>query len=112
MFLPAANGVSESEIGTDAIGKSPSMRLDLSPQFNFYKRTIRHEFGHALGLMHDHQHPDAPEQYDEEKLRVYLISKGVAESNVDKTIKDQWRAVKSWKVKEGGYDKDSVMHYL
>ena len=112
MFLPAAKGVSESIIGTGAIGMSPSMRLDLSRQFNFYKRTIRHEFGHALGLMHEHQHPDAPEQYDEEKLRVYLISKGVDESEVDDAIKYQWRAVKSRKVKEGGYDKHSVMHYL
>ena len=30
--------------------------------------SIRHEFGHALGLLHEHQHPDNDIQWDKEKL--------------------------------------------
>ena len=88
------------------------MRLDLSPQSHYYKYTIRHEFGHALGLQHEHQHPDGPDQYDEGKLREYLIRYNrVSEDDVDDQIFYQWKAVKSGEVKEGDYDKDSVMHY-
>ncbi|WP_256657547.1 hypothetical protein [Pseudomonas sp. ACM7] len=64
------DGTGRSEIGTDALAvqaHSPTMLLGTSyssPRFEF---TAIHEFGHALGLMHAHQHPEANIPWDKEK---------------------------------------------
>lgn len=64
-------GDSESLIGVTArnyvAGGQTSMYLNFRQQNypdDFYKFIIRHEFGHALGLVHEHQHPDAPVTYN------------------------------------------------
>ena len=51
-----------SVVGTqcmDVRQDAPTMNLELTPQDgqDEYNRVARHEFGHALGLMHEHQHP-------------------------------------------------------
>ena len=85
-----------------------------------YKYTILHEFGHALGMKHEHQHKDAPPLYVEQKLREYV--KKVMESRneetsdkeaVAKKIRLQWAKLSTDSTFcSGNYDKDSVMHYL
>ena len=68
------------------------MWLDLKSPDNCpsrYKRIIRHEFGHALGLKHEHQHPDAPPLTDPGKLREYLRQcyPGFTSEQVEKKIR-------------------------
>jgi serralysin len=51
-----------SRVGTDALNvpqTSPTMNLQLTANDgqDEFNRVARHEFGHALGLMHEHQHP-------------------------------------------------------
>jgi len=36
-----------------------------------YNRTVTHEFGHALGCIHEHQHPQAGIPWDKEKVYRY-----------------------------------------
>jgi hypothetical protein len=44
-----------SKIGTESLGKSPSMLLNTHPTDQVFEdQTIVHEFGHALGMMHEH----------------------------------------------------------
>ena len=113
-------GSSRSKVGTAAklvaAGK-PTMWLNLkSPDDcpSLYKRTIRHEFGHTLGLRHEHQYPNAPQLVDLGKLREYLRqhNPSFTSEQIEKNIKRQWGTLPggaSWKSE---YDKNSVMHFL
>ena len=71
------DGGSWSYIGTDSklIGQySPSMNYgwfsSSTPESEF-SRTIIHEFGHALGLVHEHQSPAANIPWDKPKVYAY-----------------------------------------
>jgi hypothetical protein len=64
-----------SVVGTDAQSRPRSektMNLDISWwNDDWIKATIIHEFGHAIGLKHEHKRPDTPYQLDEEKVYQY-----------------------------------------
>ncbi len=63
-------------VGTDAMPKSVSMGLDLGAAGGYaalQKSLVIHEFGHALGLEHEHQRSDfwevLGEYIDDEKMK-------------------------------------------
>lgn len=66
-----------SYVGTDAKSipqSDPTMNLEISELTtnDEIRRVVLHEFGHALGLMHEHQHPETPIIWNEkEVLRYY-----------------------------------------
>ena len=68
-----------------------------------YKSTILHEFGHALGLEHEHQHPDIHQPYDDKELKEVVKDKDDIDTN--------WKQIENPDLKHP-YDKDSIMHYL
>ncbi|CAI8037291.1 hypothetical protein GBAR_LOCUS20843 [Geodia barretti] len=98
--------------GADDIADIRVKFIDNCP--SFYKRIIRHEFGHALGLKHEHQHPDAPPLTDPGKLREHLRQcyPGFTSEQVEKKIRVQWAALAGGASQKSKYDKESVMHYL
>lgn len=74
-----ARGASWSYIGTDAL--DPTLHQD-APTMNFgwfspatpndeLQRVVLHEFGHALGLIHEHQSPAASIPWDREAVYEY-----------------------------------------
>jgi hypothetical protein len=86
-----------------------------------YKSLIQHEFGHALGLEHEHQRPDVPNLFDDEKLKEIVRNQLIQEhsphsdKDVENRIKTQWEALTPadpHAVVSSPYDKDSVMHYV
>lgn len=72
-----AHGGSWSYIGTDALGvplKLATMQLGwLTPATDMteYRRIVLHEFGHALGLQHEHQNPSGGVPWDKPKVYAY-----------------------------------------
>ncbi|MGB3126948.1 MAG: M12 family metallopeptidase, partial [Pseudomonas sp.] len=55
-----------SELGTGALNipkDEPTMHIDRTTPRADLKGHILHEFGHALGVVHEHHHPDRTVQY-------------------------------------------------
>ncbi|PLX10733.1 MAG: hypothetical protein C0594_04485 [Marinilabiliales bacterium] len=60
-----ANGVNSSLIGIESLGKTPSMHLGVGNATDIkIQRAVLHEFGHALGCIHEHQAPTSGIQWD------------------------------------------------
>ena len=78
ILLSLASGGSWSRIGSRAQRIDPSMVLNLGVGGNDYKKHIvRHEFGHALGLGHEHQSKNAPSGLlNREAVIDWLVKKG------------------------------------
>jgi serralysin len=67
-----------SYIGTDALGipqNEPTMNygwLETNTPDEEYSRVVKHEFGHALGCIHEHQNPSADIPWDREAVYAYF----------------------------------------
>jgi len=67
-----------SYIGTDALGipqNEPTMNygwLETSTPDEEYSRVVKHEFGHALGCIHEHQNPAANIPWDRAAVYAYF----------------------------------------
>lgn len=73
----AEKGFSWSTVGTDALTvatSKPTMNygwLEPDTPMREYDRVVRHEFGHALGMIHEHQNPAALGKIPWDKPKVY-----------------------------------------
>jgi hypothetical protein len=86
-----------SFVGTEARdvpAEKPTMNLELSessPAWDI-RRVVLHEFGHALGLRHEHQSPERTFKWDEKEVMAYYRSAGWTDKmiifNVLKTLDD------------------------
>ncbi|UFH50303.1 M12 family metallopeptidase [Pseudomonas sp. KNUC1026] len=100
-----------SLIGTDAKANDPwvpTMVLSVRPGEERFEATVMHEFGHALGLEHEHQHPQANIPWDLDKVYAWYAEKGHDKATVDDQVLGR--------LPERGhgftrYDRSSIMHY-
>ncbi|MFC6297879.1 M12 family metallopeptidase [Pseudomonas spelaei] len=101
-----------SMIGTDALKVPqglPTMMLPydhLSPRFAY---VVMHEFGHLLGALHAHQHPDTEIPWNRSKAyELYKAQAGQTKSNVDEQVLPLPRSnTRHYEP----YDRHSIMHY-
>ncbi len=82
----------------------------------YNKYLVLHETGHALGLYHDHQHPDADDILDKEAaisdlLQGQIKGKKKAEAEEFYTNNFAKSTIPVYDVDGYGYDPDSVMRY-
>lgn len=74
-----------------------------------FRRTTLHEFGHALGLAHEHQHPQASINWNRDAVySYYQQTQDWSKSDVDANIFDKY-SINTTNYTE--YDPRSIMHY-
>jgi Pregnancy-associated plasma protein-A len=85
-------GPSWSKVGRDALADNQSITMNFG-WFNDqttdreFRRVTLHEFGHALGLTHEHQSPAAGIQWDKDKTYQYFMeTNGWDKANVDRDV--------------------------
>ena len=113
-----------SMVGTDAIGKSVTMVLNLGgtpegyPSPDLQRSLVIHEFGHALGLMHNHQCSDfwdiLEKHIDTEKMKSDSYLRGAYAGNCESvavTFESQWKKQVEGASSNSAYDPNSIMHY-
>jgi serralysin len=104
-----------SYLGTDALVIPPN-----KPTMNYgwftettpdteYSRTVLHEFGHALGAGHEHQHPLAGIPWNRPVVyQYYQSTQGWSKADVDAQIFAKYNLNQ---LNASVYDKNSIMHY-
>ena len=99
------DGRNESRIGrVDSTDGESTMWLDLShDNCEYCEHLVVHEFGHALGLKHEHQRSDFWRKV-EPYMKTFLIEADMQERFKD--YKEEFDPTSST-----DYDPDSVMHY-
>lgn len=111
-FQPQLKDGGTSALGTDALSghpHAPSMSLGTDFSSPVFEQTVIHEFGHALGLNHAHQHPDANIPWDRKKAYYhYAKVAGMSKSQVDAQV---FALERTSSQTYAPYDRHSVMHY-
>lgn len=113
-------GGSWSRIGRDSLGDAQWTWSGFNRTMNFgwfndstpddeFRRTVLHEFGHALGLVHEHQSPASGIQWDREKAyEFYWKDQGWDHNMVDLNV---FRRYEVTTTNYSQYDSYSIMHY-
>ncbi len=112
----AEEGFSWSTVGTDALtvpADKPTMNygwLEPDTELREYQRVVRHEFGHALGMIHEHQNPAAQGQipWDKPKVYEYYAQQGWSKEDVDFNI---FEVYSEDSTNHTAFDKTSIMQY-
>lgn len=108
-MLPSGSDINRAYIGTDALqATDPTMTLSEWPGDEHFVRNVLHEFGHVLGMEHEHLHPDADIPWDVEKVLQAGQAGGLSEADVRRDFLDKVERKASLLLP---YDRDSIMHY-
>ena len=112
----AEQGFSWSTVGTDALtvpSSQPTMNygwLEPTTSLREYQRVVRHEFGHALGMIHEHQNPAALGQipWDKPKVYAYYAQQGWSQADVDFNL---FAVYSEDSTNHSSFDPTSIMEY-
>lgn len=101
-----------SAIGTDATLREPNkntMNIGTDLAHPRFEASVMHEFGHALGMEHEHQHPKANIPWDKPAVyNFYLTAYNWSKEEVDHNL---FRTLETTETRTTPYDKQSIMHY-
>ena len=74
-----------------------------------FSRTVLHEFGHALGAIHEHQHPTGTIPWNREAVyRYYRRTQGWSQAQVNTQVFGKYSTLIT---NSSAYDPASIMHY-
>ena len=103
-----------SKIGRDALSVSsskPTMNFgwfDSSTSEADFRSTILHEFGHAIGCLHEHQHPNAGIPWNKPVVYNYFYARDWSKDDVDHNL---FKKYSTGLTNFSSYDRNSIMHY-
>ena len=75
-----------------------------------FRRTTLHEFGHALGLLHEHQNKNRNIQFNDEAVYAYFAKQGWSREKVKSQVLERYG--NDGQITNGVYDRLSIMHYF
>jgi hypothetical protein len=101
-----------SAVGTDATLRAPhenTMNIGTDLKHPGFESAVLHEFGHALGLEHEHQHPKADIPWDKPFVYHYYLTRfNWSKEEVDHNL---FNTLETLNTRTTPYDKTSIMHY-
>jgi hypothetical protein len=112
--IATKNNDNSSMLGTDALlihPDWPTMNLGVKPEHEDFDVIVTHEFGHALGAMHEHQHPEARIPWDKPKVYEFYQNRAMnplSKEEVDRNIFTPFNSLSAFYTP---YDRKSIMHY-
>lgn len=112
--IATGNNKNSSILGTNSLLISPdkpTMNLAVNPEHEDFEAIVIHEFGHALGAMHEHQHPHADIPWDKPKVYEFYQNREMnplTREQIDRHIFTPFNTPNAF---YKSYDKKSIMHY-
>lgn len=109
-----ADGGSWSYVGVDALGIAKTRATMnfgwLTPETDDqeYERVVVHEFGHAIGCVHEHQNPNANIPWDKPVVYAYYAQQGWSKQDVDANVFQKYAKTQ---VNATTFDPQSIMLY-
>ncbi|WP_051505832.1 M12 family metallopeptidase [Mesorhizobium sp. WSM2561] len=103
-----------SYIGTDALAIEPDKEtmhygwLHTTTTDEEYRRVIVHEFGHAIGMIHEQSHPEISIKWDKPAVYRHYESRGWTRAQVDSNVFFKYSTLVT---QFSAYDRTSIMHY-
>lgn len=112
--IATKNNANSSMLGTDALLIHPdwqTMDLGVKPEDADFDVIVTHEFGHVLGAMHEHQHPEANIPWDKPKVYAFYQNREMNPLTKEQVDRNLFQPFDTIEAIYTPYDRKSIMHH-